>query len=316
MNIIDNLTPADKEETNGIDDEFSFEVTSAHTRNEAADWDGQTVKTEELEQDPQVKETEEGEVVELAKFKDDEEVTELNEDTLSLTISEIREHSSFFTEEELSTLLDERRHISDDEKESINKVEEALNDPSLPNDRRSLWTHLCKEEGKFGMSNEEELSEAEKDAKMTQAIQNRGYDVSPENPENKKVENMTGSELSSILNGESESTTEELEENQEEETEISQIQKPDTEIAELAADSFSERGGVWEEFSEDLAKESELPDTRIESLESDGFVQVRTTWDELQAQLMELHNKDEKRTQVLDMNDGTMVARAFEGDLE
>ena len=319
MALTDLLKTKDDENsnrTNGFDEDFSFEVTSAHTRNEAADWNGQTVKTEELAQDPQVKETEEGEVIELAKFRDDTEVTELEQDTLSLTISEIREHSSFFTEEELSTLLDEKRHISDDEKESINKVEEALNDPSLPNDRRSLWLHLCKEEGKFGMEQEEELNEAEKDAKMTQAMQNRGYDVSPENPENKKVENMTGSELSSILNGESESTTEELEQDSNEETEISQIQKPDIEIAELAADSFSERGGYWDEFSQDLAKESELPNTRIESLEADGFVQVRTTWDELQVQLMELHNKDEKRTQVLDMDDGTMVARAFEGDLE
>jgi len=317
MALTDLLKTKDDENsnrTNGIDDEFSFEVTSAHSHNDTAEWNGQTVKTEELEQDPQVKETEEGEVIELAKFKDDEEVTELEQDTLSLTISEIREHSSFFTEEELSTLLDERRHISDDEKESIDKVEEALNDPSLPNDRRSLWLHLCKEEGKFGMEQEDELSESEKDAKMTQAMQNRGYDVSPENPENKKVENMTGSELSSILNGESESTTEELEQEPDEDLET-QIQKPDTEIAELAANSFSEIGGVWDEFSEDLAKESELPNTRIESLEADGFVQVRTTWDELQAQLMELHNKDEKRTQVLDMDDGTMVARAYEGDL-
>ena len=166
------------------------------------------------------------------------------------------------------------------------------------------------------MEQEEELSEAEKDAKMTQAMQNRGYDVSPDHPSNKKVENMTGSELSSILNGDSEPDTEELQENQEEETEISQIEKPDTEIAELAADSFSERGGYWEEFSEDLAKESELENTRIESLEEEGFVQVRTMWDELQVQLMELHNKQNKRTQVLDMDDGTMVARAFEGDLE
>jgi len=321
MNIIENLTPKEKEEPkSGIDDEFSFTVDSAGAKNEVADWNGQTVKTEELEQDPQVKETEEGEVIELAKFKDDTEVTELNEDTLSLTISEIREHSSFFTEEELSTLLDEKRHISDDEKESINKVEEALNDPSLPNDRRSLWLHLCKEEGKFGMDNEEELSEAEKDAKAVEALERRGYDVDPDHPDNMSIQEMDGSTFKQVVSdalGESESTTEELEENHEEETEISQIQKPDTEIAELAADSFSERGGYWEEFSEDLAKESELPDTRIESLESDGFVQVRTTWDELQAQLMELHNKDEKRTQVLDMrDDGTMVARAFEGDLE
>ena len=317
MNIIDSLTPERKEETkSGIDDEFSFEVTSAHSHNDTAEWNGQTVKTEELEQDPQVHETEEGEVVELAKFKDDTEVTELEQETLEISRSDLNRHSSFFTDSELEELSKTKHHTSQREQESVNRVEEALNDPSLPNDRRSLWLHLCKEEGKFGMDNEDELSEAEKDAKMTEAMQNRGYDVSPENPENKKVENMTGSELSSILNGDSEPETEELEQEPDEDLET-QIQKPDTEIAELAANSFSERGGYWEEFSEDLAKESELPDTRIESLEADGFVQVRTTWDELQVQLMELHNRDEKRTQVLDMrDDGTMVAKAFEGDLE
>ena len=234
--------------TNGFDEDFSFEVTSAHSHNDTADWDRQTVKTEELAQDPTVKETEEGEVIELAKFKDDEEVTELEQDTLSLTISEIREHSSFFTEEELSTLLDERRHISDDEKESVNRVEEALNDPSLPNDRRSLWLHLCKEEGKFGMEKEEELSEAEKDAKAVEALERRGYDIDAEHPDNMTIQEMDGSTFKQVVSdalGESESTTEELEENHEEETEISQIEKPDTEIAELAADSFSERGGYW-----------------------------------------------------------------------
>jgi len=321
MNIIENLTPNRKEETKrGIDDEFSFAVTSAHSHNEAADWDGQTVKTEELEQDPQVHETDDGEVIELAKFKDDTEVTELNEDTLEITMSELDRHSSFFTDSELEELSKPKHHTSQREQESVNRVEEALNDPSLPNDRRSLWLHLCKEEGKFGLGQEEELSEAEEDRKAVEALERQGYDVDYEHPDNREIQNLKGSEFKELMReamGDSQPETEELEEDPEpEEVEETEITTLEEELSEAASHVWSQHGGVWEEMSEDIEREIELPNTRIESL-GDGFKEITTQYDELQVQLMQLHNRDNTETKVLDMkDDGTMVARAFEGDLE
>ena len=321
MNIIENLTPKEKEEPkSGIDDEFSFTVDSASAKSEVAEWNGQTVKTEELEQNPKVKDTDDGKVVELAKFKDDEQVTELEQNTIDISLADIREHPSFFTEEEREELSRREHHISEEDQQSLDRVQEALNDPQYPNTRQELWHELAKEEGKFGLGQEEELSEAEEDRKAVEALERQGYDVDYEHPDNREISNMTGSEFKQVMQdamSEPEKETEELEQEPEpEEVEKTEITTLEEELAEPATEVWSEYGGVWEEFSEDIETESELPDTQVVSL-GDGYREITTQFDELQVQLMELHNRENTETKVLDMkDDGTMVARAYEGDLD
>ena len=247
-------------------------------------------------------------------------MTELEQNTIDISLADIREHPSFFTEEEREELSRREHHISEEDQQSLDRVQEALNDPQYPNTRQELWHELAKEEGKFGLGQEEELSEAEEDRKAVEALERQGYDVDYEHPDNREISNMTGSEFKQVMQdamSEPEKETEELEQEPEpEEVEETEITTLEEELSEAASHVWAEYGGVWEEFSEDIETESELPDTQVVSL-GDGYREITTQYDELQVQLMELHNRENTETKVLDMkDDGTMVARAYEGDLD
>jgi hypothetical protein len=95
----------------------------------------------------------------------------------------------WLTQSEREALQSQVDRFSEEDKESVKKVQMALQSEEYPSDISSLWTYLCKEREIFGrsMDEDEEMSDIEKDRKMTQKMREQGYDVEPEHPENKKV---------------------------------------------------------------------------------------------------------------------------------
>ncbi len=299
----------------GIDEEFSFEFDSRNARSEAVEWEG-AVSSEELAKDPQTIDTEEGEVVSLGKFDNDETVTELGRDTIELSKREIEEHSSFFTDSEVEELTRETHHISNDDKESINKVEEALNDPEYPNTRRELWNQLAKEEGKFGMGQNEQLTEAEADRKTVEALERRGHDVSHEHPDNREIQNLKGSEFKQLMReamGDSQEEEELSEPEAPEEIEEPEINSPEVDEFSEGAKAWEELGGVWSDFASDLEASSEVPDTEVTTL-SDGSKLIKTSYDDLAVELWELDSKDDKKSKVIDKSGDVITAIVAKGE--
>ncbi|GAB7010135.1 hypothetical protein [Halorubrum trueperi] len=300
----------------GIDEEFSFEFDSRDARSEAVDWDG-AVSSEELAKDPETVDTEEGEVVSLGKFANDETVLELGADTIELSLSEIETHSSFFHPDEIEELSREKHHTNESQKDSIDKVEEALNDPEYPNTRRELWNQLAKDEGKFGLGQEEDLTEAEKDAKTVEALERRGIDASPSHPENKQVQEMSGSELKEVMQnalGDSEPQEEELSEPETpEEIEEPEINSPEVDEFSEGARAWEELGGVWSDFASDLEASSEVPDTEVTTL-SDGSKLIKTSYDDLKVELWEMDSKNDKKSKILDKSGSVLKAIIAPGE--
>lgn len=324
MGILNYFTEDEQKstESGGISEEFSFTADSRSAQYDKVESHGALIEEpeEELAQGPVTVETEDqGEVVQLGKFAGDEEVSNIPGDTMKLTPEEIERHSAFFTEAEKEELLKKEHHLDSEELESVEKVEEALRSPKHGNTRSAIWQELAEEEEKFGLGQEEELSQAEKDKKLTEAMQERGYDLDYEHPSNRDIQDLSGQEFVDLLQEglNSESKEEELEENPEPEEEAeSDFEPVSEELAQVASEAWQTRGGYWGDIAEDLEKESELEDTRIESL-GNGFTKITTENDELQVELMSLHESESAKTQVLDLSDsGVMVAKAFEGDLD
>ena len=314
MGILNRLTGRSKEskESGGMSEEMSFEMDSSHANFQSAEWDGAVAEATELEEEPKTV----GETVELGKFKNDETVIELPQDTINVTPRQAREWDGF-TAEEVEELTKPENRFTDEELSSARKVEKALESPEYPNTRSELWHELAKQEGRFGLSEEQELSEAEAEREFIDRLDG---DIEPTHPENKQVQDMTGGEFAEIIqqsvNPEAEEEEElsesEPEEVEEEETEIA---TPDSQIVELAARDFDQYGGIFSEIAEELAAESKIEDTRIESI-GDGVKKITTQNEELKEELARLHVKDDCRTKVLDKDGETLVAEAYAGDIE
>ena len=236
---------------------------------------------EELAEAPQIEETEEGTVIELGKFSDDRKVanSESQPETLQIDGATARRNSAFFTEEELAEIEKEsaKEQFDEEELESHRKVEEALNDPDIPaSDIDSLWRYCCKEEGKFGMSQEEEY--ASKEEAIKDHLGDRDW---VDTPENKKVQDMTGSEFAEIIQQAQNTDTEgeeELEATETEETQENTVQGVTEELASEASEAFENRAkdpsgsDYWAEIAEEIEMEAKAPEgTEVMSV-SEGVV--------------------------------------------
>jgi len=314
MGILNRLTGGSEEskESGGMSEEMSFEMDSSHANFQKAEWDGAVAEATELEEEPETN----GETVELGKFRDDETVIELPQDTINVTPRQAREWDGF-TSEEVEELTKPANRFDDEELSSAERVEKALESPEYPNSRSELWHELAKEEGRFGLGEENELTEAEAEREFIDRLDG---DIEPTHPENKKVQDMTGGEFASMIqksvNPEAEAEEELSEDPEGEEAEEeTAIETPDSEIAELAARDFDQYGGIFSEIAEDLAAESKIEDTRIESV-GEGVKKITTHSEELKEELARLYVKDGCRTKVLNKDGETLVAEAYAEDIE
>jgi hypothetical protein len=312
MGILNRLTGGSEEskQSGGMSEEMSFEMDTQHANFQSAEWDGTVAEPTELEEEPETV----GETVELGKFKNDETVIELPQDTINVTPRQAREWDGF-TSEEVEELTKPENRFTEEELSSAERVEKALESPEYPNSRSELWHELAKEEGRFGLGGEQELSEAEAEREFIDRLDG---DIDPTHPENKKVQDMTGGEFASMIqksvNPEEEEELSEDSEAEEAEEETV-IETPDSQIAQLAARDFDEYGGIFSEIAEELAAESKIEDTRIESI-GDGVKKITTQNGELKEELARLHVKDGCRTRILDKDGETLVAEAYREDIQ
>lgn len=321
MGIIDYFTDEKTQTESGMSEEFSFECNTANANKDTVDWDG-PVETAELAEGPKVHETEEGEeVVELGKFEEDSEVTDIPQDTMKVSREELQRHSAFFTEEELEELSKPEHHYSEETLSSREKVAQALDSPDHANTIEGLWFELAKEEERFGLGEEEELSEAEIDRRAVEAFNEQGYDVDHEHPDNMSIADATLGDLREAMQQDSEPEPEELSEGEEAEESGEEIETVSEELAQTASAAFDhyakESGkGYWADLSEELAASASLPDSKIESTTEPGVKKITTQYEPLKEELMKLHNRDSAKTKVLDISGKTLEARAFEEDIQ
>ncbi|WP_435119626.1 hypothetical protein [Halolamina sp. C58] len=268
-------------------------VDSTTSQIQEAESNGALVQGEEAElsQGPRTTEKDGQEVVELGKFEGDESLSTDNmPDTISLDSASMG-RSALFTEAEKNAIeeLEAEERLSDSDKESIQKVEEALDDPSMPNTRQGLLTQAAREEGKFGLS-EEEFED--KQDKIRSELQDR--DWIEESPEEKQVSEMTGEEFGEIIQKNMGGTEEaEMERNPEIEEEEEELSVPEIseEVAEQAASEWSQRGGVWEEFAQDMKNHTQIPNTHVTSIAPDRK-QIVTSYDKLKSEIESLEDAE------------------------
>ena len=228
-------------------------VTSEHANIKTVDTGGSVLVEEvELAQKPETN----GDTVELAKFREDRNLlSENHPDTLHITEAQARE-SSLFTDEEVEELSRADSGLSEEEEESIRKVEKALEDPKYPDNRTDLHFQLCQEEGKWvrDMPDYDDPQERIRDE-----LSDRPW--VEDQPSEKPISEMTGAEFRELLSestGDS-NTEEELAEPTESEEESGvDVVRIDSETADLAAESFESRNkSYWQDIAEDLSQSDE-----------------------------------------------------------
>lgn len=230
-----------------------------------------------------------GETAELSKFRGDRSV---DTDTLDLpeeveiTSLSAEHHSGFYTSEELESLTSKEHRLKEEELEALNRVEEALEDPDYPNNRTDLWSQLWNEER--GRTTD---YDSKQEAKRAFAeSQDRDW-ITPENPKDKQISDLSGEEFASLIKKATsgEPTEEELsqaeepeEEEVEEETQIPEVSK---ELANKASSAWEGRG-VFEEFAQDLeaSANQEVPNTFVESVPG-GKRRIKTSFPKLVSEL-------------------------------
>jgi len=291
------------EENGGIK---RISIGSANTNINEVDTNGSVLLdtgTEELEQ---------ADIEATTKEIDGEEVVELgsNGEPIGDSLPEYTKINPYgptaqkwLTQEEREALQSQVDRFSEEDKESVKKVQMALQSEEYPSDINGLWKELCKEEEIFGMGEEEELSDIEKDRKMVEKMKEKGYDVEPEYAENKQVQDMTGQELASILNGEP--SEEELESEPEEAEVEVEIEELEPDIRESASEAFEQRGGYWSDIAEELS--IDIPNTKVESMPDGNKKKVTTTNPKMIEELKRVHESDEYDTKLHKEGDNTYV---------
>jgi hypothetical protein len=281
----------------------TVEMSQAQVNRNVVDSEGALLEqnqAEELEEDPEVIETDNGEVVSLCSFKDDESVLSEAE-LMDVSPREIEQYDSFFTEQEKEILLDKERRFSEEELAASNRVSMALrSDEFSATDIDSLWRELCKLEGKHGLSEEEELTEAEAEQKMLERLDT---DIEPEHIENKKMKDMTGSELKQVFSeANTEPQSEELQDTEDTEDieveELGSVDRDTGKIASVAFENYAKESGssVWSELSKEIEAESNAPDnTRVYTENNQAILE--TSNEELIAELQ----KDAKSNPDLEL---------------
>lgn len=302
MGIFDSLVSEDAKgnsTTNNGGRQFErVSVTSDHSMIDEVDTGGSALVGEDgqLSQEPQTVEQKDGtEIVELGKFENDEAL-DTSEMPSEIPIdSSTMARSALFTEAEKNTLeeLEAEERLSDSDKESLEKISEALDDESMPNTRQGLLTEAARKEGKFGLGGEEF---DDKQDKIRAELSDR--DWIEESPEEKQVSEMTGEEFAEILKkntgGSEEAELAEREDPTGERLETGEsLSVPDIEesIAEQAASEWSQRGGVWEEFAEDMQTYTQIPNCHVTSIASDRK-RIVTSHNELKSEIYELEDAD------------------------
>lgn len=296
-------------EQNGME---RISVRSENGQFEEVDTDGSALissPSEELEEvESSKRTTEEGiEIIELSTSGEPVGESDLMRESLSID-PESESASKFFTEEELSELKSHQDRFSQEDIDSVKKTEKAIQDPEIPAENRSeLWDYLCELENKgFYSKSEEEYPNQE--AKMLDEIGDRDW-VEPENPENRKLSELEGHEFKELMREAQGQSEEELsqseEDTQEQESQEEEIDTVPEELAEAASEAWSERGGIWEEFAEDITVD--VPDTQVTSI-SEEKMQIETTNSELAEDLVQAH-KSEKWDTTLKKENGKWVAK-------